>query len=186
MGHDKATLEFAGKPLWERQLQLLRDLNPEEVWVSGRSRPEWLPPDTTFVPDSSPSRGPLSGIAAALALLKTSHLFVLAVDIVQMSSEELPKLCSLTKGGSGIVPQNPSGWLEPLCAIYPADAKQAAEAALSSDDTSLQSFAKTLLRDGLMTVYPIPESDLWLYANVNTPDELAAIRNTQARFPLST
>jgi molybdopterin-guanine dinucleotide biosynthesis protein A len=186
MGCDKATLDFGGKPLWKRQLQLLRDLNPEEVWVSARSRPEWLPPNIPLVPDPPPSRGPLSGIAAALASLKTSHLFVLAVDLPQITSKYLRTLIAQTTSQKGVIPQQANGLFEPLCAIYPGEARQAGETALSSDDFSLQAFANTLLRSGLMTVYPIPESEAGLYANVNTPDELAAIRNTQARSPLST
>ena len=37
MGKDKATLSFQGKPLWQIQLELLRQLMPQEIFVSARS-----------------------------------------------------------------------------------------------------------------------------------------------------
>jgi molybdopterin-guanine dinucleotide biosynthesis protein A len=37
MGKDKATVLFRGKPLWQIQLDLLRALQPAEIFVSARS-----------------------------------------------------------------------------------------------------------------------------------------------------
>ena len=67
MGQDKATLVFHGKPLWQIQLDLLRKLRPREILLSARTDPGWRPADVHFVPDQTPSRGPLSGLAATLA-----------------------------------------------------------------------------------------------------------------------
>ena len=39
MGQDKATLVFRGKPLWEIQLDLLRKLQPREIFLSARTDP---------------------------------------------------------------------------------------------------------------------------------------------------
>ena len=36
MGRDKATIVFRGQPLWQRQIALLRDLQPEKIFVSVR------------------------------------------------------------------------------------------------------------------------------------------------------
>src|SRR5260370_25435542 len=74
MGSDKATLLFAGEPLWARQFRTLRELQPEALWLSARVPPAWRPPEIEIVPDEPPSRAPLSGIAAALRRLRTSHL----------------------------------------------------------------------------------------------------------------
>ena len=63
MGKDKATLSYRGKPLWQIQLELLRQLTPQEIFVSARSDPDWRPADIQFVADDPPSRGPLSGLA---------------------------------------------------------------------------------------------------------------------------
>ena len=125
---DKATLMIAGEPLWQRQLRVLSGLRPETLWVSGQSGLRWCPIGTEIVTDKMPSRGPLSGVAEGLCLLKTSHLLVLAIDLPQMTSNHLRILFGLAKPGKGVIPLN-GGGLEPLCAVYPAEAAAAAGAA---------------------------------------------------------
>src|SRR2546430_17648513 len=64
MGQDKATFIFGGKPLWQIQLNLLRELRPRELFLSARTDPAWRPLGVQFVRDEPPSRGPLSGPSA--------------------------------------------------------------------------------------------------------------------------
>ena len=171
MGADKAGLIFAGEPLWSKQLRLLRELRPDALWISARSRPAWCPPEIEVVLDAPPSRGPLSGLSAALSRLQTSHLLVLAVDLPQMTSAHLRQLWSLAKPRCGVLPMA-GDFFEPLCAIYPAAAASAAKDALTSDDLSLHSLAQTLVRQKHAQIYPLSESERLVYHNVNTPDDL--------------
>ena len=67
MGEDKATIVFRNRPLWQIQIELLRKVSSKEIFISAPSDPPWRPADIEFVPDDQPSRGPLSGIAAALS-----------------------------------------------------------------------------------------------------------------------
>jgi molybdopterin-guanine dinucleotide biosynthesis protein A len=145
MGADKAGLIFDGEPLWSRQLRLLRELRPDALWISARSRPAWCPPEIEVVLDVPPSHGPLSGLSAALSRLQTSHLLVLAVDLPQMTAAHLRKLWSLARPGCGVLPMA-GEYFEPLCAIYPASAASAAKDALTSDDLSLHSLAQNLVQ----------------------------------------
>src|SRR2546423_160603 len=85
MGQDKATIVFQNAPLWQIQLDLLRKLQPEELFISGQTDPPWRPADIEFVPDNQPSRGPLSGIASALARISRGHLLTLAIDMPFMT-----------------------------------------------------------------------------------------------------
>src|SRR5437764_340846 len=104
MGRDKATLLFHGKPLWQIQLQLLRKLEPAQIFVSARTYPSWCPADVEFVADDPPSRGPISGIAASLAQMHTAHLLALAIDMPFMSDRYLRYLCDEIEPRIGIVP----------------------------------------------------------------------------------
>jgi molybdopterin-guanine dinucleotide biosynthesis protein A len=171
MGVDKATLLVAGKPLWQRQLQVLSGMRPVALWVSARGVLLWCPPGIEVVLDKTPSRGPLSGVAAALCRLQTSHLLVLAVDLPQMTKEHLRKLWGLSQPGTGVIPLN-GGFFEPLCAIYPVEAAAVAEAALNSSDVSLQSFAQTLRLQSQAHIYDLTPEEQSLYFNMNKPSDL--------------
>lgn len=170
MGADKATLMWQGEPLWARQARVLRELHPATLWISARSNPEWCPPDFKVVLDQPPSRGPLSGLAAALAAIRTSHLLAFAIDLPHMTTNHLHGLVEMARPACGVVPEI-NGRLEPLCAVYPAEAAGPAEEALPGTDVSLQSFGRALITSGKMRIRAIPKDERPLYLNLNTPGD---------------
>jgi molybdenum cofactor guanylyltransferase len=171
---DKATLVLDDEPLWARQLRVLRALRPEAIMISARSKPVWCPPDSDIILDEPPSRGPLSGMIAALRKIQTTHLLALAIDLPGMTSEHLKKLWSLSQQGMGVVPQN-ENFFEPLCAIYPVESMGLANDALLNNDISLHGFIRTLAANGQMHFYAVTESEKSIYQNVNTPDQWRTI-----------
>lgn len=108
MGRDKATIVFQGRPLWQRQLQTLGELDLERIFVSAREGPSWLPSEIELILDEPPSCGPLSGLTKALTLSDTTHLAVLAVDMPFMTSKKLQVLCKFAEPGCGVLPM--IGW----------------------------------------------------------------------------
>lgn len=167
MGRDKATVEFEGEPLWRRQLDLLRTLAVEEMLVSARRMPDWLPDNVELLLDDSPSRGPLSGLAKALTAMRTTHLLALAVDMPFMVGEELRELFRLAEPGRGVVPTI-AGRAEPLAAIYPVEAAVAFQAALAGPDFSLQSLVRTLKATGKVKLMPVAQAAAFRYRSVNS------------------
>jgi molybdopterin-guanine dinucleotide biosynthesis protein A len=174
MGRDKATLVFDGEPLWQRQLQELRKLTPTALWVSARTRPLWCPPELEIVLDEPPSRGPLSGLAAGLSRLQTSHLLVMAIDLPRVPVGHLRKLWSLAEPGKAVIPLN-EDYFEPLCAVYPAEAAPLAEKALKTSDSSLQHLAREMFHKSRAQSYVLTPEERLLYLNLNRPSDLAAI-----------
>lgn len=171
MGVDKATLPVADRPLWLRQLETLRELRPDLLLISARSRPSWAPADIEVVLDESPSRGPLSGLAAALGKMQTTHLLALAIDLPEMTAGHLLKLWSQASPEVGVFPKWGDHY-EPLAAIYPASAKLIAERALAAGRLSLQSLIENILERKHGCIHPIEEQDRRLYRNINSPDDL--------------
>ena len=171
MGVDKSTLAISGEPLWRRQLRILAEVQPSAVWISARSTPSWCPAGIEVILDGPRSRGPLSGVAAGLERLRTSHLLVLAVDLPRVPVEHLRKLCNLIRPGCGVIPQNTEGF-EPLCAVYPVEAAPNAREALASHNLSLQHFARTLINQGRLKAYRITPEERAMYLNVNYPADL--------------
>src|SRR5262249_20874052 len=105
MGRDKALVEIEGQPLWRRQIALLEALPPAGLIISGPRRAEFAP-GTRCIEDSGESRGPLSGVAAALQAATQPHVLVLAVDLPRMSVEFLRHLSDVISPGIGVVPFN--------------------------------------------------------------------------------
>jgi molybdenum cofactor guanylyltransferase len=173
MGQDKATILFRGRPLWQIQLKLLRKLEPAEILVSARKDPPWRPSDMQFVPDDSPSRGPLSGLAAALARIQTGHLLALAIDLPFMSEGYLREISNEIETGCGVLPMI-GDRAEPLAAIYPADAHIDLVEALSGAEFSLQRLTKKLVKAGKLRALNVAKEKEMFFRNLNDPADLSS------------
>jgi molybdopterin-guanine dinucleotide biosynthesis protein A len=171
MGRDKATVSFRGKPLWQIQLETVRNLKPVEILVSARTDPVWRPHDILFVADIPPSRGPLSGLAASIERITTSHLLALAIDMPQMTGTYLKFLYTQIEPGCGVVPKIDNR-AEPLAAIYPREAASEFRSALRSAEFSLQSVTRDLAATGKLREIAVPEQQTKLFLNFNAQDEL--------------
>jgi molybdopterin-guanine dinucleotide biosynthesis protein A len=166
MGRDKATLLFRGRPLWEIQLDLLRALRPEEIFVSARTDPPWRPSGVQFVCDEPPSRGPLSGLSATLARISTDHLLAFAIDMPLMTENYLRLICNLVEPGRGVLPMI-GNRAEPLVAIYPKGIVTDFITALSGSDFSLQSLTKKLVDAGKLSLVKVLEEEANFFRNFN-------------------
>ena len=165
-GKDKAKLLFRGRPLWQIQFDLLRTLQPEEIFVSARTDPPWRPSDVQFVSDEPPSRGPLSGLSATLARISTDHLLALAIDMPLMTGNYLRLICNLVEPGRGVLPMI-GNRAEPLVAIYPKGTGTDFIMALSGSDFSLQSLMKKLVDAGKLSLVNVLEEEGKLFRNFN-------------------
>jgi molybdopterin-guanine dinucleotide biosynthesis protein A len=165
-GKDKATLLFRGRPLWQIQFDLLRALQPEEIFVSARTDPPWRPSGVQFVSDEPPSRGPLSGLSATMARISTDHLLALAIDMPLMTGNYLRLICNLVEPGRGVLPMI-GNRAEPLVAIYPKSTGTDFITALSGSDFSLQSLTKNLIEAGKLSLVNVLEEEGKFFRNFN-------------------
>jgi len=171
MGMDKATFLFRGKPLWQVQLETLQQLKPKEIFVSARIDPQWCRDDVVFVADVPPSRGPLSGLAASLNRMSTSHLLVLAIDMPWMSNRYLEFLCAQIEPGRGVLPKI-GDRAEPLAAIYPRKALGEFRDALMGTDFSLQTLIRHQVESGNLHEIPVTDRERRFFLNVNEVSDL--------------
>lgn len=171
MGRDKATMQWRGRPLWEWQMEKLRALKPEQIFLSARAEVWWRPADVTLVVDLAPSRGPLSGLAATLAAIETDHLLALAVDMPFMTTINLRGLCNRASEGVGVIPII-AGTAEPLAAVYPKEARATFLEALQSDNFSLQPIVARLTALNRLRAVAVSDSAIRLYKSVNEPRDV--------------
>jgi molybdopterin-guanine dinucleotide biosynthesis protein A len=175
METEKATIVFNGEPLWQRQITLLRHLGAKKILVSARAERLWRPADTELVLDRPPSRGPISGLTAALARTRTSHLVALGVDMPFVTVAQLQDLCHQANAGCGVVPTI-GRRAEPLAAVYPVEAYADFTAALTGNDWSLQPLVRRLADEGKVQLVNVAEAEAGLYRSLNEPQDLTLRR----------
>ncbi|MBI3873374.1 MAG: molybdenum cofactor guanylyltransferase [candidate division Zixibacteria bacterium] len=118
MGRDKATLEIAGIPLWQRAIDILEPL-VGMVFLVG-SVPGFRPPAPfAHIADDPPGLGPLGGIASGLERSGCQHHIVLAVDYPLVQSKLLLLLLEKSAGVRAVCGQGEL-YLEPLVGYYHA------------------------------------------------------------------
>jgi molybdopterin-guanine dinucleotide biosynthesis protein A len=175
MGRDKAFLTLAnGTTLVAHQAALLRSIHVNDLLISARPHTDYGVPGAHRVYDTHPDTGPLAGIAVALAHSTQPHLLALAVDLPRITAPLLKSLLEVIAPGVGSAPSTPRGF-EPLCAVYPntPDSRAAIAAALASTNFSLQHLLHSAVNAGWMRPVSIAETDLPLFANWNSPEDVS-------------
>lgn len=114
MGRDKAELTYAGHRSIER---IAAELPPPVTLVGGRHEYRHL--SLKNVPDLHEHWGALGGIHASLAVAKQPWAVIVACDLPFVTRELFARLRSLADETSdAIVPIQPDGRPQPLCAFY--------------------------------------------------------------------
>jgi molybdopterin-guanine dinucleotide biosynthesis protein A len=176
MGADKAFVTFEGRTLLARALELARSVTPEVCIVGDASK---FAAYGDVVEDVFRECGPLGGIHAALSSSRTDVNLILAVDVPFVTRELALYLIAQARSSSAtaIVPHVGGRW-QPLCSVYRRGFADAAESALRAGRYKI---------DKLFDVVPtlrVEEEELVkagfapeMFRNLNTPEELEAIRN---------
>jgi molybdopterin-guanine dinucleotide biosynthesis protein A len=166
MGQDKALLPFRGRPLACAVAgEVLRAAGSATlIGDPDRYRDLGFP----VIRDLYPGEGPLGGILTALQHSNADQSLVVACDMPELSAEFLAGLLAEAAQRPGIlIPQGPSGLLEPLCAVWPAEARSGLEAAFARGVRKVRAALEGLP----VHVYPVAE--VAPFQNVNTPEDFA-------------
>ena len=174
MGTDKAFVEYDGRTLLARALDLARSVTPD-VRIVGSA--EKFAPFAPVVEDIFPDRGPLGGIHAALRSSLSELNVMLAVDTPFVSWAFLQYLISQARSApeaAAVVPRDQAG-SQPLCAVYRRQFADAAETTLRAGRNRID-----VLFDTVPTRVIKPEElegagfSRSIFRNLNTPEELEA------------
>ena len=171
MRRDKALLELDGRPMWQRQRDLLRAAGAAEIFLSARPGQAWAETAEGFsgvVRDAGEDAGPLGGIVAALERCPPGHLAVIAVDLPQMEPAWFATLLADCTAGVGAVGRQ-GKFFEPLAAIYPRELLPLAQAALTRRELSLQKLITAAVAQGLLAGREISAAEAPWFTNWNEP-----------------
>jgi len=174
MGQDKAFVDYSGRTLLARALDLARSVTPDVHIVGSRERfAEFAP----VVEDKFRECGPLGGIHAALVASQTELNLILAVDMPFVSTAFLHYLLTQarsTRDADAVVPRAGGRW-QPLCAIYRRKFSVTAESALRVGRNRIgQLFDEIRLRVIDADELQGAGFSLDIFQNLNTPEDLEA------------
>ena len=180
MGADKAFVEFEGRTLLARSLEVARSVTPDVRIVGEAGK---FAPFAPVVEDVFRGCGPLGGIHAALPVSAAELNLVLAVDLPFVSWAFLRYLIGRAQNAPDAVVVVPraGGW-QPLCAVYRRAFVGVAEEALKAGRYKIDA-----LFDEVETL-AIEEEELGeagfstrIFRNLNTREELEAARGEEVR-----
>lgn len=172
MGRDKALLPLpdAAGLLWQRQLAVLTELQPEEIFWSGPERPG-LPGGIRIVPDEVPDAGPLAGLGACLEKSQSDLLVVLAIDLPRMTSTFLRSLIERSTSSCGIVVRE-GDHFEPLAAVYPKGISELVNGQLARKSHALRDLVVLAIEQKMLRPVQMEEADRDLFTNWNSPGDI--------------
>ena len=167
-GSDKALATRKGLTMLDAVVRVARAVS-DEILISVRGPEQRYPmAGVRRVVDAYEACGPLAGIHAGLAAMKTSWLLAIACDMPLLTPDIL---LSLSKGRApghyAVVARTPDGRRHPLCACYHTAALPTVEAHLESGTLTLRTLLDSL---GRVRYVDLPAGPL---GNVNTPSDLS-------------
>jgi molybdenum cofactor guanylyltransferase len=172
MGTDKAFVDYDGRILLARALELAHSVASDVRIVGGREKFAGFAP---VVEDVFRGCGPLGGIHAALKSSLTDLNLMLAVDTPFVPFAFLQYLVSQARSAPEavvVVPRGDGGW-QPLCAVYRREFAGAAENALRDGRNRIDRLfdvvrTRVVEQEGLEGAGFSPA----IFRNLNTPEEL--------------
>jgi molybdopterin-guanine dinucleotide biosynthesis protein A len=160
LGMDKATAYVAGRRLIDR---LLRQI-PAEVPVVIVGPDPQVDRPVSLTREDPPGGGPAAGIAAALPLVTTDLVAVLAADM-PFAMPEVLNLLDVPDGVDAVVPRADGHW-QPLAAVYRTSALRDVDVRAGTSMRALLARVKVQARD----------MDPGLFVDVDTPADLIRVR----------
>jgi molybdopterin-guanine dinucleotide biosynthesis protein A len=173
MGRDKALLPFRAGVLAGHVAATVEAAAGSAVLIGDPLKYGHL--GYLVAPDRRPGVGPLGGIETALTSTAADWNLVLACDMPGVSAEFLRLLMDAAErlNPDALLPADPSGRLEPLCAVYHRRCLETFRRALDEDVRKI-----TAALAGL-EVARFAVDDAACFENLNTPEEWARRHDAQ-------
>lgn len=165
-GSDKALLDWQGQPLALHVAEKVREAAGSITLVGNPDRYQHL--GLPVLPDPLLHHGPLAGLQAALTHTTSDWNLVVACDMPNLTTAFLNHLLETAQARNPdvLLPHDPQGRAEPLCAVYHQRCREAIQFAVT------QGIHKMTEAFGRLRVLSLPIHDPNLFANLNTPADL--------------
>ncbi len=173
MGRDKAFLEIAGKPLFERVLSLFKEVFAEVLLVGDREE-RFAGYSLRVLRDIYPG-SVLGGLYTGLYHATTEYVFASPCDLPFPNEKVLRYLCSFGNGFDVVVPNTASGY-EPLFALYSKNCLEPMKLLIDSGNFRVYDFyPRVRVREVSCKELEHLDKEGKSFVNINTPEELEMI-----------
>ena len=168
MGTDKASLAFGNDSLLSFHLEQMSSTFP--VVVVGEQSEAW--PEVTFIRENPIGTGPVAAVAAAMELVNTPVVLLLAVDTPFAFSHLLG--FELGQNSHALIPRDPSGQTQYLAGIYRSEPLRRALAELGSPEG--KSMRELISHLQSIEYRQMDSNNYESFMDFNTPEELSTAR----------
>lgn len=179
-GRDKGLVVLAGKPLILHVIDRVSKVADEVLVVVSSEEQKnkfetILEEKANLVIDKDDSQSPLVGAITGFESANAEYSLLLPCDTPLVSTQIVQFLLDMCTNRSAAIPRWPSGYIEPLQAVYRTEsALTAAKTALKQGKMNMRSMIDNLrgVRYVSTIVLEQLEPDLLTFFNVNTPQDL--------------
>ncbi len=176
LGTPKALVEVDGAPIVARVLAALSAVVSSVTVVTDR------PEEVSFlhlpiIPDRHHASGPLGGLHAALSAAASKTIALVSCDLPFLTPDLLRSLISRHGARPVTVPQTDR--LHPVCALYDRRLLDLAESRLLAGQRSMHGFLEMAGYEAVPLWSFQPPMDPRVLMNVNTPEDLRAVRSRE-------
>jgi len=181
MGRDKAEVEFRGRSLLEHAIANLSPLFDGLVLSVREPRALGLS-HVAQVPDRGDGRGPMMGIAAAMAAARSEWVFVTGVDMPFVVPSALQYMAARRNGYDAVLADIDGHW-QPMPGFYATAAcLPAMRRSMAQGRRSLVRLAASLNTRVVMQAELMPfDPGLRSFADIDTPEDLLRWRAAAER-----
>jgi molybdopterin-guanine dinucleotide biosynthesis protein A len=158
MGRDKAGLPFRGATLAEYIAREVSEAAGSATLVGNPA---------IGIPDLHPGEGPLGGILTALTHTTAEWNLIVACDMPGVGASFLRRLLQAARDrdADALLPHGPSGFVEPLCAVYHRCTLAAIRAQFDAGTRKVTTALKGL------ALATLKVAEVAQFQNVNTPED---------------
>lgn len=180
LGEDKGLLTLQNKPLVKHVLDAVDKLVDEKLVVvssaaQAQRYSQAIHAKTRIAIDETEIRSPLAGALTGFKAAGSSHAALLACDTPLVCSDVLALLFELCETRNAAIPRWPTGYIEPLQAVYNAEpTAKAAEEALLCGCRDPKSMIARLRHVRYVSTLVLEQLDpqLTTFLNINTQPDL--------------
>lgn len=179
-GSDKGLVVLANKPLVVHVIERISPVVDEVLLVvSSEIQKQSFEPilenKAKLIIDKDDSQSPLIGAITGFETAKGEYSLLLPCDTPLVSTKIVQFFLDLCTNRSAVIPRWPSGYIEPLQAVYHTkSALTAAKKALAAGSMNMRSMIDNLMGVRYVSTMVLEqmEPELVTFFNVNTPQDL--------------